>query len=490
MPGGVINLLPLMELSEHARKFLSAWLLRQSDLYMPEEPEDFFRRIAVSAAEKDKMIEPRSDQQAMEEKFTKLMTSGLFLPSFQWLHHFGRGKGDLLDTPMDRLGSGKLLRTSLADSEVFRMLDGEEGYVVDVPGSFIRIHDGKRPWRFQYRNEPNASGEVPSTSLWEAMSMQMRTVGYPILHFPESLRPEAQLNNPPGPMVRGVLNLARFVKERDGMSFLDWNLLVETIVQGTRFLDALVEIAEDQRGDGYIKSMRRIGLGMIGWGEALARLGIPYESSEALNEGRRLAKFVHTAMQEASAAMVAYRPAVEGAEVRIRGYAEPVRNLCRLYVLPEEELAFILGTTPGLEPLPGLAGRYVNFLDGESPVEVNKVLMGMLEKKGLVTESIMNQLLDTGRLFEDSGLEEDFLRLFKVEGQIDPVKVVEHQTTIQQYADDLVVARVVLPKGVEHELLDKCFRLALRLRGRALWVQPQDTRQKLRHFQQGLSSEG
>ena len=320
---------------------------------MPEEPEDFFQRIAARAAEKDKLIEPETDQKKMEEKFLRLFSSGLFLPSFETLRYFGQGKGVLLDTPLDRLGAGNLPRISLADSEVFSKLDGEEGYVLDVPGSFLRIHDGKRPWRFQYRDQPNVTGEVPSSSLWEEISKQMRTVGSPILHFPESMRPETQLKNPPGPMVRGVLNIAAFVKERDGMAFLDWNRLVETIVQGIRFLDAVVEIAEDERGDGYIKSLRRVGLGLVGWGEALARLGIPYESSEALNEGRRLAKFIHSAMQEASAALTAYRPAVEGAEVRIRGYAEAVRNLCRFYVLPEEELAFILGTTPGIEPLPG-----------------------------------------------------------------------------------------------------------------------------------------
>lgn len=478
-----------MEFSEHALKFIAEWLLHQSDLFMAEKPEQFFQRIAARAAEKDKLIEPEADQERMESKFLRLFMDGLFFPSFEWLKFFGRGQGTLLDRPLDRLGGGNLVQTSLSDSEVFRMMDGEEGYIVDVPGSFIRIYDGKRPWRFKYRHEPNASGEVPSTSLWEALNKQIRTMGYPILHFPESLRPEAHVNNPPGPMVRGVLNLSRLVKERDGVSFIDWNLLVETIVQGIRFLDALVEIAEEQRGDGYIKSLRRIGLGVIGWGEALARLGIPYESSEALNEGRRLAKFIHSAMQEASAALTAYRPALEGAEVRIRGYAEEVRNLCRFYILPEEELAFMLGTTPGIEPLPGLAGRHVGYLDGDAPLEVNKVLMRTLEKRGLVSEAIMNQLLDTGRLSEDSELEEDLLRLFKVEGQIEPQKVVEHQTTFQQFADDVVAARIRIPDTAEAELVDKCFRLALRLRGRVFWAQPQSMLRKGRHFQQGLSVE-
>ena len=441
----------------------------------------------MRAAAMDKKLEPKANEERMAHKFFQLMDRGLFFPSFGVMQYFGRGRGRLIDLPLERLGPEGMARTSVSDSSVFGMLDGEDPYLVDVPGSFLRILDAKRTWRFQYA-DGTGSGELPATQLWEALSKQMVASGIPILHFPEALRPEAQLNNPPGPMVRGALNLSRFVKFRDGMSYFDWNLLVETVVQAIRFLDALVELVEEQRQDGYMASVRRVGLGVIGWGEALARLGIAYDSSEALNEGRRVAKFIHAAMQEASAGLANYRPAVEGASVRIRGFEEKVRNLCRFYVLPEEELAFIAGTTPGIEPLPGLAGRYVNYLEGESPLEINKALMEELERRGLVTEAIMDQLLDEGRLEEDSGLDLDLLRVFRVRGQIDPSKVVEQQTTFQQYADDIVAVRVALPEDASQELVDKCFRLALRLRGRIFWVEPAAARRKGRYFQQGTAS--
>jgi len=42
----------------------------------------------------------------------------------------------------------------------------------------------------------------------------------------------------------------------------------------------------------YAKKARRIGLGVMGWADALSLLGIPYDSEEALEEARKVGAFL------------------------------------------------------------------------------------------------------------------------------------------------------------------------------------------------------
>gem|GEM_PF-6236610 len=453
-------------------KFMTTNLLDGQVGSAPELISGLFDWISKIVSEKDAQIEPGADVNRMRRKFRNLMMDKRFFPSYEWLRYFGRSKGMLLDTPLDYLGGVALPRTSLADSDVLSHLDGDEPYRIDVPSAFLKALDKKEAWPINYRHEPFAAGEVPSVQLWGALSSQIQRSGAPVMHFPEAQRTETQLNNPGGRMVRGVLNLSRMVNIRQGKYFLDWNRIVDTVVQGVRMLDALVEVAEEQSGDGYIKTVRRIGIGMIGWAELLIKLETPYESEDALDLGRRLMKFVQAALQEASAALVKYRPAVEGAFVRIRGYEEPVRNLCRLYVLPEDELSFMVGTSPGIEPLPGLAGRYHGYLSDESPMIVNPLLLEYLEARGGMTERIMNQLLDEGRLDDDAALPEEVLSLFRTRSEIPLSKMMDHQLIVQGFCEDLVVQRLWSNGNLDEATIRSVFSSAVRRRGRTLWIQP------------------
>ncbi len=461
-----------MELTEHAQKFLVQEVLDGQEGEPGQLVHALFDWIARVVAEKDQQIEPTADLERMQRKFRDLMLSRRFFPSFEWLKYFGQGKGLMTDTPLDHLGKSGIARSSLSNSDVLSHLDSTNPYLIDVPGTFLRVLDKKGAWPISYRHEPFASGEVPSVQLWEALASQMMKTGYPVMHFPEAARTETQMANPPGRMVRGVLNLAEMVGMRDGKAYLDWNRIVETIVHGVRMLDALVDVAESQTGDGYMRTVRRIGVGMIGWGELLLRLETPYASEEALDLARRLMKFIQAAVQEATSAMVQYRPAVEGAYVRIRGFEEPVRNLSRLYVLPEPELAFIAGTSPGIEPLPGLAGRYHGFLKGKSVMIVNPLVMSMLQSRDLMSEEVMDQLLDEGVLDDESNIPEDILELFETITEISPFQMLEHQLAFQGFCEDLVVQRIQIGRAFSQEDIYKCFSIALRRRARALWIGP------------------
>ena len=475
-----------MELTEHAQKFLIQEVLQGQEGDPSELVRQLFDWIARVVAEKDKEIDPEADLERTQRRFRNLMLSKRFFPSYEWLKYFGQGKGLMTDTPLDYLGGTGVSRSSISNSDVLTHLDSPTPYLIDVPGAFLKALDRKGAWPISYRHEPFSSGEVPSFQLWEALSEQIMRSGYPVMHFPEAARTEAQLANPPGRMVRGVLNLAQMIGWRDGRSYLDWNKIVETIVRGVRMLDALVDVAEAQTGDGYISTVRRIGIGVIGWGDLLLRLETPYGSDEALDLARRLMKFIQAAVQEATASMVQNRKAVEGAFVRIRGYEEPVRNLSRIYVLPETELAFIAGTSPGIEPIEGLAGRYHGFLEDEEIMVINPTAMAILEERGVMGEGVMDQLLDEGVLDEEMDLPEDLIDLFQTRSEVHPFRMIEHQLAFQGFCEDIVAQRIWLPEEFSSDDLYRCFNTAIRRRARALRFKPSKGQGK-RHYSLGTS---
>ena len=459
-----------MEISDHAREFMQAHLLLDRGNGEFETPESFFHRLATVLARYDKELEPKADEGRTADRFFEVMSKFRFLPAFHWLKYFATGEGGELDEPVDHLGESMQARTSVADSEVLQLLESESPFQVEVPSTFLRALDSKSTWPIHYRHEPNAAVEVAALPFWEALRNRILSTGQPVFHFPQSLKPASRIQNPPGPMVRGAINLASMVGTKDGMPFLDWKLLVKTIVQAVRMMDALVLVAEEVRQDGYIRRMRRIGLGLVGWGEALVKLTFPYGCEEALQLGSRLMEFVQAALQEASAALARYRSAVEGATVRIRGREEPVRNLCRTYVLPEDELAFLMGTTPGLEPLPGVAGKYVDYVEGKSAIVVNPHFSSFFEEG--IPEPIMDQLLDEGILHEDLGLQGELLDVYTTRTEIEPHILLNHQLTFQKFCDDVVALRIRIRSKTSCELIDELLRTSMRRGGRGLWLLP------------------
>ncbi|OGU33902.1 MAG: ribonucleoside-diphosphate reductase, adenosylcobalamin-dependent, partial [Gemmatimonadetes bacterium RIFCSPLOWO2_12_FULL_68_9] len=88
----------------------------------------------------------------------------------------------------------------------------------------------------------------------------------------------------------GSVNVGGFV--RDGK--MDWEALRQTVHLCTHFLDNVIDANKYPLPeiDDLAKRIRRIGLGIMGWADLLVRLGIPYNSEEAVAFARELMRFV------------------------------------------------------------------------------------------------------------------------------------------------------------------------------------------------------
>ena len=101
----------------------------------------------------------------------------------------------------------------------------------------------------------------------------------------------------------GSINLnSNYLMEKGS---LDFQKLSKTIEISIEFMDKIIDKLEFP--DQYMKKVslqtRRIGLGVMGWADYLQRIGLKYDSSEALNLAEMLSKFITDCSLKKSASL-------------------------------------------------------------------------------------------------------------------------------------------------------------------------------------------
>ncbi|MDD4189374.1 MAG: adenosylcobalamin-dependent ribonucleoside-diphosphate reductase, partial [Eubacteriales bacterium] len=83
----------------------------------------------------------------------------------------------------------------------------------------------------------------------------------------------------------GSINLSLMLKEKDKKLEVDYERLRETTRKAVHFLDNVIDANKYPlpQIDDMTKSTRKIGLGVMGWADMLCKLGISYDSDEALD---------------------------------------------------------------------------------------------------------------------------------------------------------------------------------------------------------------
>src|SRR5690606_6607698 len=88
----------------------------------------------------------------------------------------------------------------------------------------------------------------------------------------------------------GSINVRYYVKNGD----IDREAFRRDIALSTHFLDNIIDVNKYPLPeiDALSKRIRRIGLGVMGFADLLVRLGIPYDSPEGVEMGRKIMEFV------------------------------------------------------------------------------------------------------------------------------------------------------------------------------------------------------
>lgn len=244
----------------------------------------------------------------------------------------------------------------------------------------------------------------------------------------------------------GSLNLSRFVSAGG----VDWSRLEATTELAVRFLDDVIEVGRfpDPRIAQAVHDNRKVGLGVMGFAELLIRLGIPYGSERALGLASELMSFVAASARRASQLLSRERgtfPSWARSVHAQRGL--PLRNATLTSIAPTGTIGIIAGTSPGIEPLFGLAYRREHVLGSVVLVELNPLFVSFARARGFYTDGLEHQLLERGNLGAVSGVPADAVELFQTALELPPEAHLRVQAAFQASVDNAVSKTVNLPEG-------------------------------------------
>jgi ribonucleoside-diphosphate reductase alpha chain len=146
----------------------------------------------------------------------------------------------------------------------------------------------------------------------------------------------------------GSIPVSRFVnlKTRE----LDFAALYDTAYASTEFLDDILDANEFPHPDitTAARLTRKLGLGVMGWADTLALMGIHYDSPDALRLAKKVMGTIQTAADKASLEMGKKKGPYAGYSDKTED--NPYRNETRTSIAPTGTIALIAGVWGSIEP--------------------------------------------------------------------------------------------------------------------------------------------
>jgi ribonucleoside-diphosphate reductase alpha chain len=249
----------------------------------------------------------------------------------------------------------------------------------------------------------------------------------------------------------GSINLANMVKLVDHKYEIDWELLEKTVATGTRFLDDVIDANKYplKQIDDVSKSIRRIGLGVMGWADMLIKLRIRYDSNEALALAEKVMSFITENARKTSEKLAEERgpfPAFKDSIWYRLGY-KPLRNSTVTTIAPTGTISIITGgASQGIEPIFSVVYmRNVHDSLGSNLIEVDNEFEKFALQYNFYSEALMKELAGRTSIQDVEEIPEEVRRLFVTAHDIAPEWHVKMQAAFQKYTDNAVSKTINFP---------------------------------------------
>lgn len=205
-------------------------------------------------------------------------------------------------------------------------------------------------------------GSLSARSVWNAIISSALETGDPGVVFLDTINeshPNPHLGNiasvnpcgeqpllPYESCTLGSINLSNFVEESDEGN-IDWERLGYMIHLSVRFLDDVLDVNRYPLPEVEAQTLRtrRIGLGVMGWADMLIKLGISYDSPEALAAAHQVGEFLHNEAVHATNELADERGRYPA------GGAAAGRNTSPTTIAPTGTISLIAGVSSGIEPI-------------------------------------------------------------------------------------------------------------------------------------------
>ena len=265
----------------------------------------------------------------------------------------------------------------------------------------------------------------------------------------------------------GSINLSKFVKDKK----MDWARLREVIHLGIRFLDNVIEVNNyplKEIKEITIKN-RKVGLGVMGFADALVKLRIPYASKEAVDFSAKLMKFIREASLEASFQLARERGVFSNWKFSIyRKKNLRLRNATLNSIAPTGTISIIAGCSSGIEPLFALS--FVrNVLGGAKLLEINPLVEEVAREEGIYSKELMYRIQGLASL-KEAKVPLILKRIFLTTFDISPLDHLKIQAAFQKFVDNAVSKTINLPSHASPEDIKAIYLKAYQFRLKGITV--------------------
>lgn len=288
----------------------------------------------------------------------------------------------------------------------------------------------------------------------------------------------------------GSINLSRMVKEENGKSVVNWDLLAKTTRTAIRFLDNVIEINNyplPQISE-MVRNNRKIGLGVMGWADMLMKMGISYASEEGTKLASQVIEFIdyeskcesielskkrgrfknfkgsiydhenylYNKYKGKSAGIISDEKWKELDE-QIKKYG--IRNATTTCIAPTGTISMIASASGGVEPLFGLVFSRL-IMDGTEMLEVNEIFKNYMISHGLYSEELMKKIAIDGSVAHIDEIPDDVKKIFVTAHDVSPYWHVKMQAAFQLHTDNAVSKTVNFVESATREDIEEAYVLA------------------------------
>jgi len=291
----------------------------------------------------------------------------------------------------------------------------------------------------------------------------------------------------------GSINLSNIVVNKE----VDFDKLKNITKTAVHFLDNVIEMNKfaDPKIEEQTKGNRKIGLGVMGWADMLAKLEIAYNSTEAEKLAEKIMKTIVVAGRKASEELATTRgefPNFKGSIYDKPGIKK-LRNATITTIAPTGTLSLIANCGGGIEPFFALVYKKKSIwrADGTSELEqifVNEHLEQAIKEQKIYSKKLMEKIAESGSLKGIEEIPENIKKIFVTSHDITPEWHIRIQAAFQKYTDNAVSKTINFPNSATIEDIANSYKLSYKLKCKGITIYRDGSRQ-LQVFTKGKKEE-
>ncbi|MBI2107913.1 intein-containing adenosylcobalamin-dependent ribonucleoside-diphosphate reductase [Candidatus Woesearchaeota archaeon] len=295
---------------------------------------------------------------------------------------------------------------------------------------------------------------------------------------------------PNEPCNLGSINVWAFVKHEDDRPVMDWDGLKEAVITSTKLLDNVIDVNNFplKAIEEMSLNTRKIGLGVMGVGDLLYELRIPYNTEEGRRFMEKLMEFITYWSKIESIELAKKRGNLpyynksfykdgqlpfRGRELRDEWHFDwdkmsqdikqfGIRNGYTTIIAPTGSISMIAGCSSGMEPVYSLA--FEKNVKVGSFYYVDPAFEKVMREEGLYNDELMSEICNNKGSMQGLGSVPEHLRnVFMTALDITPEDHIRALASFQKWVDSSISKTNNFPADATLEYMRDSYILAYRL---------------------------